>query len=93
VPTCRLAETADAIGVGPGQLVGEQHGLAELYGLVAPTTDTVEQQKNQIRDTSAIRSPRGRLNWRFDPTDWAMRPVRLPWRRVCFLERRAACPR
>jgi hypothetical protein len=69
MPASRLAEPSDAIAVGQGPLVAEQRGLAELYGVLARTTDPVERTKNQIRDTSAVRSPRGRVSWRVDPTD------------------------
>lgn len=80
-----LAEPLDEIVLQPGQLVAEQSDPAERCAALAETTRRLERAKNQIRDTSPIRLPRGRLNWRVDPTESAMRPVSRALRLVRWL--------
>jgi hypothetical protein len=55
--------------------------------VLAETTRPVKRAKNQIRDTSAIRSPRGRPSWRIDTTNWAIRAMHWTNRLVGRLER------
>jgi hypothetical protein len=54
----------DEIVVGTGQLVAEPSQLTKRYAALAERTHAVEREKNQIRDTSAIRLPRARVSWR-----------------------------